>query len=194
MATGDLLPWHEAFDRQERPSRVERHAAVLRWLEPYQGGVYGGGHEAEFAIEEAKAAYVYGLPMAGIFASHVACERVVASLFDLLVLTPSAAPKGWERMGLGALAREANLRDWLSDDLMAELIALADNRRVIGHFRRPLQPGTLLQRVFEMLPYEDTTKTTFQVLMSDAAKALRATFRLAFSRDEAFWRVGGPTL
>jgi hypothetical protein len=78
MDDEELRKWHAKFDQRERPGRVQRNAAVLRWLEPYEGALLGGGRESVLALAEARDAYIYGLPLASLFASHVACERTIA--------------------------------------------------------------------------------------------------------------------
>jgi hypothetical protein len=186
MDEEELRKWHEEFDRRERPGRVERNAAIIRWLEPYEGGMVPGGQEAVLPLAEARDAYIYGLPLASLFASHVACERIIAGFFALL--PDNAVPKGWERWGLGRLIREAHIRRWLSEELTNELMVLCERRKVVGHFRRPLDPETetLGRRMGEMfLSGEDFVDT----LLSDAAQALRTAFHLAYSPNEGLWRL-----
>jgi hypothetical protein len=184
MDDEELRRWHAKFDRQERPGRVQRNAAVLRWLEPYEGGFLGGGHETVWALAEARDAYIYGLPLASLLASHMACERIVAGFFA--PLPDDAAPRGWERWGLGQLVREARMRGWLSEDLAIELLVLSERRRVVGHFRRPLDRGTLDSRLAEMFSRDDVPELA-DILLTDAAQALRSAFRLAYSPNEGLW-------
>jgi hypothetical protein len=186
MDAAELWKWHEEFDDSERAGRVERNIIVLRWLEGYDSGFFGGGEEALFALKEARDAYIFGLPLACLFASHVACERMVAGLFASL--SDDAVPKDWQRWGLGRLAPEAYRRGWLSQELTSELIALAEQRKVVGHFRRPLDPGTFTSRMASMLPF-DHQETMIGLLFTDAGRALRTAFRLAYSPDEGLWRM-----
>jgi hypothetical protein len=47
-------------------------------------------------------------------------------------------------MHLGYSAQHQQLRkvgDWLSEELANEIVALAEQRRGVGHVRRPLDPG-----------------------------------------------------
>jgi hypothetical protein len=186
MDDEELGRWHDEFDRRERPGRVERNAAILRWLEPYEGEFLGGGQESVLALAEARDAYIYGLPFASLFASHVACERIVAGFFA--ALPDDAVPKGWDRWGLGRLVPEARTRGWLSEDLAGELLVLTERRRVVGHFRRPLErrdfdPPTLGRRMGEAF-YRGEESDLADILLSDAAQALRTAFRLAYSPNE----------
>jgi hypothetical protein len=183
----ELAAWHEEFDRRERLGRVQRTAAVLRWLEPYDEGLSAGGEEARLALSEAKDAYIYGLPLASLFSSHVACERMLAGLFGLL--PDDAAPKGWEKWGLGRLVPAARERGWLGTELTSDLLVLCDTRKVTGHFRRPTARGTLDWRIAEMLPFEDDAENLVGLLLKDAAQGLRAAFRLAYSPEEGLRRV-----
>lgn len=136
------------------------------------------------ALAEARDAYIYGLPLASLFASHVACEHIIAGSFALL--PDNAVSKGWERWGLGRLIREAHIRGWLSEELTNELMILCERRKVAGHFRRPLEPGTLGRRMGEMF---FTGEDFVEALFSDAAQALRTAFHLAYSPNEGLWRL-----
>ena len=186
MDTAEFWKWHEEFDDRERAGRVERNITVLRWLEGYESGLFGGGEEALLALKEARDAYIFGLPLACLFASHVACERMIAGVFAMV--PDDAVPKDWQRWGLGRLAPEAYRRGWLSEELAGELVAVAEQPRVVGHFRRPLDPGTLMSRMASMLPF-DYEEGLVGVLLGDAGRALRTAFRLAYSPDEGLWRI-----
>jgi hypothetical protein len=187
MNQQELWRYHDEFDRRERAGRVQRNVEVVRWLDEYDGERFSS-HEAAFALSEAKDAYIYGLPLASIFASHVACERMIAEFFGMF--PDDQAPKGWDRWGLGRLTQEAHIRGWLSDGLAQELLALARKRKAIGHFRRPVEPDTLMRRAVERMPLDDFTALPIVELMfSDAAGSLRTAFRLAYSADEAIGRV-----
>jgi hypothetical protein len=187
MSEQDLWTYHDEFDRRERAGRVERNVEVVRWLSEYEGG-YFSSHEAMLALSEAKDAYIYGLPLASMFASHVACERLIAGLFGML--PDDRTPKGWDRWGLSRLAQEAHIRGWISNELTIELLALAKKRRAIGHFRRPIEPDTLVRRAAEEWSLDEFTVSPItELMLSDAAGALRTAFRLAYSPDEALWRV-----
>src|SRR5262245_48909646 len=83
MREQDVWTYTGKFDRRERARRVERNVEVVRWLSEYEGG-YFSSQEAALALSEAKDAYIYGLPLASMFASHVACERLIAGLFGML--------------------------------------------------------------------------------------------------------------
>jgi hypothetical protein len=186
MDAAELWKWHEEFDNSERAGRVERNMTVRRWLEGYDSGFFGGGQEALIALKEARDAYILGLPLACLFASHVACERMVAGLFA--GPPGDALPKDWQRWGLGRLAPEAYRRGWLSEELTSELVALAEQRRVVGHFRHPLDDGTLLSRMAGMLPF-DYEEELVGLLFGDAGRALRTAFRLACSPNEGLRRI-----
>jgi hypothetical protein len=184
--TDDLVAWYEEFDRQERPGRVQRNARVLEWLEGYDMATHSGGEESRLALAEAKDAFIYGLPPASMFASHVSCERELAGL--MAGLPDHVAPKGWMRWGLGRLIPEAVARGWISSELATELEWLSEIRRSIGHYRRPLHEDTLTFRYVSSLFLHGEDQDYAEVLLNDVGRALRAAFRLAYSHDKGFWR------
>jgi len=112
---------------------------------------------------------------------------MVAGLFSLLL--NDAAPKGWEKWGLGRLVPAAHERGWLSTELASDLLMLCDTRKVTGHFRLPTAQGTLDWRIAEMLPFEDDAENLVGLLLKDAAQGLRAAIRLAYSPEEGLRRV-----
>jgi hypothetical protein len=76
---------------------------------------------------------------------------------------------------------------WLSEELANEIVALAEQRRIVGYVRRPLDPATLMSKIAGMgLPFENEEKLV-SLLLGDAGRALRTTFRLAYSPDEGLW-------
>jgi hypothetical protein len=75
-----------------------------------------------------------------------------------------------------------------SEELAGEVVNLAEQRRVVGHFRRPLDSGTLMSRMAGMLPF-DHKEGLVSLLLGDAGRALRTAFRLAYSPDEGLWRI-----
>ena len=60
-----------------------------------------------------------------------------------------------------------------------EIVALADRRRVVGRFRRPLDPGTLMSRMAGMLPF-DNEEGLGSLLLGNSGRAFRTAFRLAY--------------
>ena len=179
-------------DSRTIPDRVKRIAE----LEATEGTVPAGrdywsstgGEEVLWLLDDAIIAYVAGAFLATLVCCHAACERELAGCLSVSQTRYGQLPKNWDRWGLGLLIREAHSRGIVSDGLYRELSVVNDSRRATAHFKHPLEPTSLRNRVFAAAgPDRTVPGTAFgDQMRSDALSAYRATFRLLRGRGEGF--------
>jgi hypothetical protein len=175
---------------EDSVSRTER---AMRWVRvreiqaPFYSPYYlvPGGGEAVWLYQEAISCFIHGMPLASLLCSHAAVERVLA---DHLVMV-SGGPHGdlrkkIDRWGLGALIAEAVRRGLISDDTRSQLEIMNERRRVTAHFKHPLDPSSLHNRVFAASGGEAVPEDSFyQLAMRDADQALVTSTLLLRSRE-----------
>lgn len=167
------------FDQEQSVERVRRLREVNQILAagPGEGFWHTGGEEATWILSEAKDAYIYGYPIASLFASHAACERRLAGI--VASLPDGRAPRDWERWGLGRLTQWATEEGWLPHEFVARVEILAARRKSLVHFHRPVAKDTILYRlVTEATASDRTDLDVAAALESDALDALRTTYGL----------------
>jgi hypothetical protein len=135
-----------AFDASERADRTRRLREVNEILAAAGGERFwhSGGDEASWLLAEAKNAYVYGLPIASMFASHAACERRLAGI--LAALPDDRVPPAWQGWGLGKLTDWALEEAWLQAPLVGRVRRLTERRKTLGHYRRPGAKDSVIRR------------------------------------------------
>jgi hypothetical protein len=181
-----LSDLHTLSDRVKRVQEVIDVRAMYdsqgAWLVP-------GGLEVEWLCEQAIQAYIAGLPLATLLCCHAACERVLAGCLEVSQPRYGELRKNWERWGLGPLNAEAFRRGIVSTELNADLNQMNDNRRATAHFKHPLDPDAVWNRMFATRARPDGSVPVdeLRVLMNkDALEACRATMRLIRSPGEGF--------
>jgi hypothetical protein len=132
------------FDVGERDDRVRRLRDVNRILVagPGDGYWHSGGEEASWVLSEAKDAYIYGMPIASLFASHAACERRLAGI----VASRRRPPSGSDQWGLGRLTGWAGNEGWLPRGFAERLERIAARRKVLGHYRNVSSKDSFVRR------------------------------------------------
>ena len=150
------------------------------------GLVLVGGEEAHLLWDATVDSFVSGVWVSTILCAQATCERVVAALVSLRELPGYGieAPRGWESWGLGRLIRHIRQQGWVPDDLLDDVEVLCEARKPYGHWRRPLDPGTIGRQVAEALRQEgweaDPEAIRARILSQEALRSARTTMRLYF--------------
>lgn len=130
--------------------------------------------------------FASGVWVATILCAQATCERVLAALVSLREL-PGAGikgPKNWEKWGLGRLIKHVGVQGWVPEDLLDEVDVLCEARKPYGHFRFPLDPGTIARQVAVALESEgweaDPMAVRERILSQAALQAARTALRLYY--------------
>jgi len=179
--TDSSLP-HQLDDQGRTRLLDETWREVASQHEGKVGFVRVGGQEAELLWSAAVDAFVAANWVATILCAQALCERTVAGLVSLNELPGAgyAAPKNWERMGLGELLKHTGA--WLPPELLEDVQALCELRKPYGHWRRPLDPGTIQHSVVSELEARgweaDPEDLREELLSNQALLAARTATRL----------------
>jgi hypothetical protein len=177
MSNDTFARWSRSIGSKDRKDRRQRFEYLASLVEDWRRDCTWcpGGHEALIALDDAKRSFVYGADLASILAAHAACELFLAGLVGLL--SDEAAPKGWQRWGLGRLVRWSVENRMIDPVIGEQLLDLAERRRTIAHFRRPLDEGTLRRRWLESEGAAPDSHI-FGLLNQEAKCALEVTLQL----------------
>lgn len=140
---GELLAAFDAAERVERARRLREINEILA-AGPGEGFWHFGGDEASWLLAEAKDAYLYGFPIASLFASHAACERRLAGI--MAGRPDDRVPPDWQRWGLGRLTDWAAQEAWIPSPFVIRLRRLTERRKTLGHYRRLVAEDSFIRR------------------------------------------------
>lgn len=107
-----------------------------------EGYALTGGTEAELMWDATMRTFIHGIWAGSIVCAQACCERTMASLLELQYAA-SPQPRGWRTWGLGRLIdyhREHNL---VENALLDEVQRVCEARKPFGHWKLPLEPGSL---------------------------------------------------
>lgn len=140
----------------ERVALLDETLAEVRSGISENGLLLVGGEEATLLWEATVDSFVSGVWVATILCAQATCERVIAALVSLRELPGYGIqdPRGWESWGLGRLIKHVRQQGWVSSDLLDDVEVLCEARKPYGHWRRPLDPGTLGRQVADVLRQE----------------------------------------
>lgn len=174
-------------ERAERWARVREIQAPLYW--PYY--LIPGGGEAVWLYNEAVSCFVHGAPLASLLCSHASVERALAAHLAMVTGGPDGElSRNIGRWGLGSLTAEAVRRGLISDVTRVQLEIMNERRRMTAHFKHPLDPSSIHNRVFSASGGEPVPEDSMYLLATrDADQALVTSTRILRSRDEPFGRV-----
>jgi hypothetical protein len=171
-----------------REQRIALLDAALQEVRPTADGgrILVGGQEAVLLWDATVDSFASGVWVATILCAQATCERVLAALVSLREL-PGAGikgPKNWEKWGLGRLIEHVRAQEWVPEDLLDEVDWLCEARKPYGHFRFPLDDGTIGRQVAEALDDEgweaDPMAVQQQILSQHALQSARTALRLYF--------------
>ncbi len=148
-----------------------------------------GGLEVQWLCVDAVRAFIEGLPLATLLCCHAACERVLAGCLELSQTRYGDLWKNWDRWGLGPLNAEAFRRGIVSTELHAELNRMNDARRATAHYKHPLDPKAIWNRMFATRTRSEGAvplTALDEIMKKDALDAYRVTMRLIRSPREGF--------
>jgi len=146
-----------------------------------------GGEEAHLLWDATVDAFVSGNWVATLLCAQATCERVLAGLMSLQDLPGVGAtlPKNWEeRWGLGRIIGFIREKALVPDPLLDEVQVLCERRKPFGHWRRPLDDGTVGRRVSDAVASggwaADPHVLTQHLVAEDAAHAARTALALYY--------------
>lgn len=112
--------------------------------------------EGERLWDATLTAFIQGNWVAAMLCAQATCERGLAALvYNLFVL--SSPPKGWERWGLGALVKYCRKAHLVTESLLDDVDVLCEERKPYGHWRGPLEEGSLMKVVMDAQDQGDRT-------------------------------------
>jgi hypothetical protein len=180
------------MSKQERMSFLE---GVLDELRPRHaaGTLVTGGREALMLWEATVDAFVDGNWVAALLCAQATCERILGGLVSLHRMPGLAGsePKDWERQwGLGKLIGHVREQGWVEPQLLDQVAEVSELRKPFGHWRRPVDAGTIGRRIGDRLRLDadiDPESLELELLAEDAALAVTTALRLYFGNY-----FGGP--
>ena len=184
-----MTPNPAAMTEQERIIFLDD---VLDDLRPRhaQGTIVIGGQEATILWEATVDAFVAGNWVAALLCAQATCERVLAGLVSLHGLPGllGSEPKNWEKWGLGRLIEHVREQRWVESELLDDVAVVCELRKPFGHWRRPVDAGTVGRRMIDRLKVDPNTEPDLVALLAeDAAVAVTTALRLYFGNY-----FGGP--
>jgi hypothetical protein len=108
------------------------------------GGEYTltAGPEAELMWDSTLNSFVHGIWGGAIVCAQAVCERTLASLLESWYALPPE-PKGWRKWGLGRLIEHHRDQHLVPSDLLDQMQHVCDARKPLGHWRLPMDEGSL---------------------------------------------------
>jgi hypothetical protein len=165
--------------------RIALVEATLSELADSAGGILVGGEQAELLWHATVDSFAGGIWVATILCAQATCERALAGIVSLRELPGHAiaAPKGWEKWGLGTIVKHVRKQGWVPDDMLDDLEVLCEARKPYGHWRRPFDPGTLGRQIADELQKGrgvDPFKLRERILAEEARRSATTALRLYF--------------
>ena len=137
----DAVPDPRPLDSEQRKALLdETYHAVLT----ANGGRYSlsAGPEAELMWDSTLRSFVQGIWAGSIVCAQAVCERTLASLLETWYALPPE-PKGWRMRGLGWLIEHHRESELVAADLLDQIQFVCDARKPFGHWRLPMDDGSL---------------------------------------------------
>lgn len=168
-----------AYSQPERERLLERDYWQVGISGP-RGRWLTGGPEAELLMQATCDTFVAGTWVATILCGQATCERVFASLLQAhYAIRPE--PKGWRSWGLGRYISHLREHELAPDLLLDQAQSVCDARKPFGHWREPLDAGTLERIGFDAYARgqsreESQARHTAQTAYLSARTAVRIYF------------------
>lgn len=178
------------------PKEREEYLAERMRLahEPHEDGfLVLGGVEVMLLWDSVVPSFIHRNWIAVVLGAQAMCERGLAAIYEMQDL-PGAVDHGRrnaDRAALGTLLRWAR-EDAITSDKTLDLVqTLCDRRKVLTHWKRPLDPGTIMRRTIdrEGLDHLDSLETQEYVLSEDASLAIDAVFEFCFGNQISMLQV-----
>ena len=170
----------------DRVALLDETFARVRTGVSDEGLLLVGGEEAGLLLAATVDSFVAGVWVATILCAQATSERVLAAIVSLRELPGYGfeGPRGWEGWGLGRLIRQVRQQGWIPADLLDDVEVLCEARKPYGHWRRPMDPGTIGRQVAEALRHEgwdaDPEPIQARILSQEALRAARTALRLYY--------------
>ena len=133
---------------KEREEYLEERMRLAH--EPHEDGLMVlGGVEVMLLWESVVPSYIHRNWIAVILGAQAMCERGLAAIYEMQDLpgTVDHGRRNADRAVLGTLLRWAR-EDAITSDTTLDLVqTLCDRRKVLTHWKRPLDPGTIMRRI-----------------------------------------------
>lgn len=144
---GELFPALDAVP-DPRPLGAEQRVALLdavyHSVLSANGGRYtlSAGPEAALMWDATLKSFAHGIWAATVMCSQAVCERTLASLLESWYALPPE-PKGWRMRGLGWLIEHHREEGLVVPSLLDQVQFVCDARKPFGHWRTPMEDGSL---------------------------------------------------
>jgi hypothetical protein len=174
------------LDHDGRIALLDETLAELHSAHGDGGRLLVGGEEALLLWDATVDAFAAGIWVATILCAQATCERSMAGLVSLRELPGYGmeGPKGWEQWGLGKLIAHVRTQGWVPGDLLDDVWRLCEARKPYGHWRGPMDPGTLGRQVAEHLVAcgwdVDPLALRERLLSQEALRSARTALRLYY--------------
>lgn len=149
-----------------------------------------GGVEVMLLWESLSSSFVSGNWIAVVLSAQAMCERGLADLYSLHDLpgVQSSGRRDWENAALGKLLNWAREDGDVPPDVLDKIQILCDRRKVLTHWKRPLESGTIMSRIVELVRRDDDDVRDFYeiqdaLLAQDAMDAMDAVFEFCFGNQ-----------
>jgi hypothetical protein len=162
--------------------------------EPHEGGFFVlGGVEVMLLWESIVPSYISRNWIAVVLGAQAMCERGLAAIYEMQDL-PGVVDRGRrnaDRASLGTLLR------WAREDAIAPVATLGlvqtlcDRRKVLTHWKPPLDPGTIMRRMSDRvgLDHLDPLAKQEYLFSEDAGLAIDAVFSFCFGNQISMLQV-----
>ena len=172
-------------------SPTERIALLDEVYQPLRAGfpdgqMLVGGEEANLLWGATVDSFARGVWLGTLLCAQATCERTLAGIISLRELPGygMAAPKGWEKWGLGRIIDHIRQEGWVPAEVLDETAVLCEARKPYGHWRLPFDPGTIGREVADALDAKgweaDPTAIRERILSQKALHAALTALRLYF--------------
>lgn len=174
------------LDRDGRIALLDETLAELRSAHGSGGLLFVGGEEAQLLWEATVDTFASGMWVATIVCAQATCERSIAGLVSLRELPGYGmeGPKGWKGWGFGKLIGHVREQGWVPDELLDDASQLCEARKPYGHWRGPMDPGTLGRQVAEGMVTGDWGGDPLalreRLLSQEALRSARTALRLYY--------------
>ena len=149
------------------------------------GQILVGGEEAQLLWESTVDCFAQGIWVAALLCAQATCERTLAGIISLgeLPVAGIRGPKGWEGKGLGSYISHVRKAGRVPNEELDEVEWLCEARKPYGHWRLPLDSGTIGRAVAEALRAgmeDDPFVIRERILSQNALRGARAALLLYF--------------